>query len=319
MIEADHPRLSIGRQCALVSISRSAFYYRPAGETPLNLELMRLIDETFLEMPWYGSRQMARHLRRRGYGVGRMRCGGRWPRRRAYADLSEAAHDDPAPRAPGLQVSAARPDHRPAQPGLVLGHHLYPDAARLPVPGGGDGLGDPQGAVLAAVQQHGRGVLHPGPGGGPGPLRAAGDLQHRPGQPVYLAPLRRRPAGSPGCGCPWTRRAPRGWTTCSSNASGAASNTSASTSTPSRPDRAAGGSSTRWIGYYNTDLALTRPLPGPLPTRPMGKSRAVALSGGSPRIGLNPSANLWRREMNPEPTLARPPNCPDNRRPPHPL
>ena len=31
-------------------------YYQPAGETPLNLELMRLIDEQFLETPWYGSR-----------------------------------------------------------------------------------------------------------------------------------------------------------------------------------------------------------------------------------------------------------------------
>jgi putative transposase len=44
MIEPDHPRLSIQRQCTLVSISRSAFYYQPAGETPLNLTLMRLID-----------------------------------------------------------------------------------------------------------------------------------------------------------------------------------------------------------------------------------------------------------------------------------
>ena len=73
MIEPEHPRLSIQRQCALVSISRSAFYYQPAGETPLNLALMRLIDEAFLETPWYGSRQMARHLRRQGYMVGRMR------------------------------------------------------------------------------------------------------------------------------------------------------------------------------------------------------------------------------------------------------
>jgi putative transposase len=73
MIEPDHSRLSIQRQCALVSISRSAFYYQPAGETPLNLALMRLIDEAFLETPWYGSRQMARHLRRQGYMVGRMR------------------------------------------------------------------------------------------------------------------------------------------------------------------------------------------------------------------------------------------------------
>jgi hypothetical protein len=73
MIDPEHPQLSIVRQCELVSISRSGFYYRPAGETPLNLELMRLIDAQFLETPWYGSRQMTRHLRREGYTVGRKR------------------------------------------------------------------------------------------------------------------------------------------------------------------------------------------------------------------------------------------------------
>jgi putative transposase len=73
MIDPAHERLSIGRQCALVSISRSSFYYQPTGETPLNLTLMRLIDEQFLETPYYGSRQMARHLRRQGYVVGRKR------------------------------------------------------------------------------------------------------------------------------------------------------------------------------------------------------------------------------------------------------
>jgi len=73
MIDPAHPRLSVVRQCRLVSISRSAFYYRPAGETALNLALMRLIDEQFLETPWYGARQMARHLRRQGYTAGRKR------------------------------------------------------------------------------------------------------------------------------------------------------------------------------------------------------------------------------------------------------
>jgi putative transposase len=63
----------VARQCELVSISRSGFYYQPAGETPLNLALMRLIDVQFVETPWYGSRQMARHLRREGYMVGRKR------------------------------------------------------------------------------------------------------------------------------------------------------------------------------------------------------------------------------------------------------
>ena len=73
MVEAQHPRLSVVRQCELLSISRSGFYYQPAGETPLNLALMRLIDVQFLETPWYGSRQMARHLRREGHTVGRKR------------------------------------------------------------------------------------------------------------------------------------------------------------------------------------------------------------------------------------------------------
>ena len=41
MIEADHPHLSIARQCALVSISRSAVYYQPTVEIPRNLALMR--------------------------------------------------------------------------------------------------------------------------------------------------------------------------------------------------------------------------------------------------------------------------------------
>ena len=73
MIEPEHPALSVVRQCELVSISRSGFYYQPVGETELNLELMRLIDAQFLETPWYGSRQMARHLRLEGYQVGRKR------------------------------------------------------------------------------------------------------------------------------------------------------------------------------------------------------------------------------------------------------
>jgi putative transposase len=73
LIEPGHGQLSIVRQCELVSISRSSFYYQPVGETAENLALMRLIDAQFLETPWYGSRQMARHLRRAGHEVGRKR------------------------------------------------------------------------------------------------------------------------------------------------------------------------------------------------------------------------------------------------------
>ncbi|KAF0146638.1 MAG: integrase, partial [bacterium] len=83
MVEPGRRSLSIGQQCRLLSLSRSTFYYAPTGKSPLNLALMRLIDAAFLECPYYGSRQMARHLRRQGqmarhlrrqgYTVGRKR------------------------------------------------------------------------------------------------------------------------------------------------------------------------------------------------------------------------------------------------------
>ena len=73
LIEPSHPDLSVVRQCQLVSISRSGFFYRPVGETAESLALMRIIDTQLLETPWYGSRQMARHLQREGHAVGRKR------------------------------------------------------------------------------------------------------------------------------------------------------------------------------------------------------------------------------------------------------
>jgi hypothetical protein len=81
MVEASHARFSVVRQCALLGISRSGHCYRPTGESAATLALMRLpearassgIDEAFLECPYYGSRQMVRHLRRLGHRVGRAR------------------------------------------------------------------------------------------------------------------------------------------------------------------------------------------------------------------------------------------------------
>jgi putative transposase len=100
MIDSDHPRLSITRQCELVRIARSSYYYTGKGESSLNLELMRVIDEQFMETPWYGSRQMARHLRRKGYDVGRKRI------RRLMGKMGLAAIYQ-APR-----TSEPHPEHR---------------------------------------------------------------------------------------------------------------------------------------------------------------------------------------------------------------
>ena len=73
MIERETGDVSLSRQCRLLEISRSSLYYRPKGESAETLALMRRIDELFLLYPFYGSRQMVRHLRREGVRVGRHR------------------------------------------------------------------------------------------------------------------------------------------------------------------------------------------------------------------------------------------------------
>lgn len=73
MIIKDHKGLSITKQCDLLDLPRSGYYYKPVPISPFNLELMKRIDEIYLENPEYGSRMMRDILRREGYKVNRKR------------------------------------------------------------------------------------------------------------------------------------------------------------------------------------------------------------------------------------------------------
>ena len=74
MVTRPHPGLSLSRQCRLLSIGRSSLYYTPKGESAESLALMQRIDELFLKHPFYGARQMVRHLRLEGVRIGRRRA-----------------------------------------------------------------------------------------------------------------------------------------------------------------------------------------------------------------------------------------------------
>lgn len=69
MIDPEDPSLSIQRQCELVGLARSSYYYQAKGEDPYNLLLMRLIDEQYTRRPFFGIRRMTDHLRRQGHLV----------------------------------------------------------------------------------------------------------------------------------------------------------------------------------------------------------------------------------------------------------
>jgi putative transposase len=67
LIDPDHPQLSIARQCDLLGLPRSTYYYQAQGESPENQQLMRLLDEQYTQTPYYGIRRMTAWLRSQGY------------------------------------------------------------------------------------------------------------------------------------------------------------------------------------------------------------------------------------------------------------
>lgn len=58
-IDPQHPRLTVQRQCELLGLPRSTYYYQPRAETEDNLRLLRRLDELYLERPFFDSRRVA--------------------------------------------------------------------------------------------------------------------------------------------------------------------------------------------------------------------------------------------------------------------
>lgn len=72
-IEPEHREISVVRQCDLIGLSRSSYYYQPSQDSAFDDQLMRLIDEEYTRHPYYGSRRIRACLQRQGYAVNRKR------------------------------------------------------------------------------------------------------------------------------------------------------------------------------------------------------------------------------------------------------
>ena len=73
LIEPAHPQISIARQCDLVGLSRSTYYYHTQGESAENLSLMHVLEKQYTDTPYYGVRRMTAWLRSQGYAVNHKR------------------------------------------------------------------------------------------------------------------------------------------------------------------------------------------------------------------------------------------------------
>lgn len=65
-IEPSHPHIPIVRQCALLGLNRSRYYYEPEPVSERELLLMRRIDGIYTEFPYYGSPKITAALHRQG-------------------------------------------------------------------------------------------------------------------------------------------------------------------------------------------------------------------------------------------------------------
>ena len=71
MIDNNFRNLSIARQCDLLLINKSTYYYKAKGLTQRDLEIMKTIDEIYTEHPYFGARRMSKHLVPFGIVIGR--------------------------------------------------------------------------------------------------------------------------------------------------------------------------------------------------------------------------------------------------------
>jgi len=72
-VEPRHRRITVGRQCALLGLSRAGYYYVARPESAKNLELMRKLDEQYVRTPFYGVARMTAWLRQGGWPVNEKR------------------------------------------------------------------------------------------------------------------------------------------------------------------------------------------------------------------------------------------------------
>ena len=61
--------IPVNRQCYLLGLPRSSYYYEPARDNSYNQQLMNMIDEQFTRTPFYGVDKMTAWLRRNNHSV----------------------------------------------------------------------------------------------------------------------------------------------------------------------------------------------------------------------------------------------------------
>ena len=197
-LDRAHGELSIRRQCAMLGLARSGVYRKPRPVNDNDLEAMGRIDALFTARPFFGARRIARTLSEEGFPIDRKRV------RRLMRVMGIEALG-PKPRttkpAPGRKIypyllrdlTIDRPNHVwaaditfiPIGRGFLYLVAVIDWASRAVLSWRLSNTMDASFCVAAledALARYGKASTS-----------SAGDLQHRPGQPIHQRGLHRRP------------------------------------------------------------------------------------------------------------------------------
>jgi len=106
-VSVNYPNLSVRKQAKILGINRSSLYHKPKGESKLNLELMSLIDDHYLNHSYKGARRMHVWLTKdKGYSISRKRIN------RLYYDV--------------MGLRSVLPGPHTSKPGKGEDHQVYP-------------------------------------------------------------------------------------------------------------------------------------------------------------------------------------------------
>ena len=151
MINKEHESLSVRNQCELLELNRSTLYYQPVEPDTDTLALMRLIDEIFINHPYFGARRIRQILRREHKMLVTRKRVRRLMRLMGLETIYRKPRtSDPAPEHkiyPYLlrDVQIERPD-------LGFRHHVPTNGKGIRLPGRSDGLAQSLHFVMAPVK-----------------------------------------------------------------------------------------------------------------------------------------------------------------------
>jgi putative transposase len=98
--DIDASRLSLRRQCQLLGVNRSSYYYQPVAVSEEELRLLKQIDRIYTKCPFFGIRKMTHALKLEGFGVNHKRV------QRLMGQLGLEA------LVPGPSTSKPHPEHQ---------------------------------------------------------------------------------------------------------------------------------------------------------------------------------------------------------------